>query len=277
MTDLLIQIGLLTFVGYLIASFIIGGSLVWLILRFRSKRLTAAPASETDVLYLMFSRLSHRLKTVGEVIRGQLHGFSDELPSDPERWRVARKAVMEEASEVNSLTQRLDLMVRMGMSGQPLVMEPVNVPALLEDLIIDMGPAADAKGISLGGVVRNQGSEIPTISADEMALREVFSNLLENAVKYSGEGAEITAEVKQENGQLSVRIADNGDGMPQEILGSVFEKGNRTYNPGAARGTGMGLFLCKMLVELHGGQINASSLDEEGTEFLISLPLRRSK
>ena len=78
---------------------------------------------------------------------------------------------------------------------------------------------------------------LPTVLADVRLLREVWINLLENAVKYSGEGAEITAEVKQENGQLSVRIADNGDGMPQEILGSVFEKGNRTYNPGAARGT----------------------------------------
>ena len=110
-----------------------------------------------------------------------------------------------------------------------------------------------------------------------MALREVFSNLLENGVKYSGSGTEISAEVKSEEGHLLVRIADNGSGMPQEILESIFEKGNRTYNPGASRGTGMGLFLCKMLVELHGGLIEAHSPDESGTEFLITLPLRRSR
>ena len=110
-----------------------------------------------------------------------------------------------------------------------------------------------------------------------MALREVFSNLLENAVKYSGAGTEIAAEVKWEDGQLSVRIADNGNGIPPEILGSIFEKGNHTYHPGAASGTGMGLFLSKMLVELHGGRIDARSPDGAGTEFHISLPIRRSR
>ena len=172
---------------------------------------------------MVFSRLSHRLKTIGEVIRGQLHGFSEDLPTDAERWRVARRTVAEEATEINSLTERLDLVVRLGRSGQPLVMEPVNVPRLVEDLMVDLGPSADAKNIVLGGVVNHSASAVPYISADMMALKEVFSNLIENAVKHNGTGTEITAEITQKNKNLVVRITDTGQGIPPGNLSMIFE------------------------------------------------------
>lgn len=123
---------LVTFVGLLVAALAVGALVAWLLTRRRRGRLPNVEAGEKEVLYLMFSRLSHRLKGVGEVVRGHLRGFSEELPRDAERWRVARRAISEEVSEVDGLVQRLDLMVRLGMSGQPLVMEPVNVAALLE-------------------------------------------------------------------------------------------------------------------------------------------------
>ena len=113
------------------------------------------------------------------------------------------------------------------------------------------------------------------ISADPMALQEVFSNLLENAVKHNGSGTEISAEVTRQNGRMQVRIADNGSGVPSDVLSNIFEKGSRNYRPGRARGTGMGLYLCKLLVELHGGEISAHSQNGSGTEFRVSLPLRR--
>ena len=74
-----------------------------------------------ESLYLVFSRLSHRLKTAGEVIRGHLHGLNDELPRDAERWRVARRAISDEASGIDSSVNRLDLVVHLGMAAQPLV------------------------------------------------------------------------------------------------------------------------------------------------------------
>ena len=237
-------------------------------------------SSETDVneaLYLTVSRLSHRLKTVGEVIRGHLHGFTDQLPRDEERWRVARRAIGDEALEVGNLTQRLDLMVRLGMSGQPLVMEPVNIPLLLEDLMINLAPAAEEKGIVLGGVVRGEDDKVPHISGDEAALREVFSNILENGVKHNAAGTEITGEVRHTADQLTVTISDTGTGIPQELVSTMFVKGNRRYAPGQNRGTGMGLYLCQLLTELHGGSISVSSSENGGTSFEISLPLRRSR
>ena len=164
------------------------------------------------------------------------------------------------------------------MSEQPLVIEPVNVPRLLEDLMVEMGPAADSKGILLGGIVSNAAPrDIPHISADPVALREIFSNLMENAIKHNKSGTEVTVDVRQENNQLVVQVFDDGIGMPPETLANIFEKGRRSYGPGAARGTGMGLYLSKLLVELHGGDITASSRDNKGTEFRITLPIRRTR
>jgi signal transduction histidine kinase len=271
-----IQTDIYSLVALALGTCIAGVFITWLFMRRRHQTAPVFPSDGQGSMYLLFSRISHRLKTVGEVIRGHLHGFTDEPPQDAERWRVARKAIRDEASQLDTLVNRLDLVVRLGMAEQPLVFEPVNVPRLLEDLMVDLGPAADAKGMVLGGIVSHSASDgSHIISADPMALREVFSNLMENAVKHNRPGTEISAEVKQHNGRLQVRIVDNGKGVPSDLLSSIFEMGSRNYRPGVVRGTGMGLYLSKMLVELHGGEILVSSQSGAGTEFQISLPLRR--
>jgi len=261
----------------LAASLLLGMLFLALIHRLRRKNPLTSGTDVNEALYLTVSRLSHQLKNVGEVIRGHLHGFTDQLPRDEERWRVARRVIGDEALEVGNLTQRLDLMVRLGMSGQPLVMEPVNIPLLLEDLMINLAPAAEAKGIVLGGVVRGEDDEVPYLSGDEAALREVFSNILENGVKHNAAGTEITGEVRHTANQITVTISDTGTGIPQELVATMFGRGNRRYSPGQNRGTGMGLYLCQLLTELHGGTISVSSEEGSGTTFVVTLPLRRSR
>ena len=255
-------------------SFAFGIIMMWLVFRRRQRR-RSTDAADQGGLYVLFSRLSHQLKTAGEVIRGHLHGLSDELPRDAERWRVGRRAIAEEARGLDDLVNSLDLVVRLGMGEQPLVMEPVNVAGLLEDVMVDLGPAAEGKGVLLGGILNTGGHRIQHISADPLALKEVFRNLIENAVKHNEVGTEVTAEISQHGRQLDVRIADNGKGVSEDVLGRIFEKGGRDYRPGVARGTGMGLYLCRLLIQLHGGSITAKSVSGQGTEFRISLPIRR--
>jgi signal transduction histidine kinase len=271
-----IQADIGSFIAWVIGAGLIGSIITWLLLRKRRKQNIPKDADGRETLYLIFSRIDHRLKTAVEVIRGHLHGFSNELPQDAERWRVARRAITEEASEINSLIDRLDLVVRLGMSEQPLVIEPVNIPLLLEDIMVNLGPSADAKGIVLGGLINKAGQDADYISGDASALREVFSNLLENSIRHNGPGIEITAEVTHQDSNLLVRIMDNGKGMPQEVLSRLFEKGTKSYHPRMTKGTGTGLYLCKLLIELHGGQITAEAVEDKSTEFQILLPLRRT-
>ncbi|MFQ6026532.1 MAG: hypothetical protein ACE5Q6_03335, partial [Dehalococcoidia bacterium] len=103
-----IQTDLLSIVGVTVGAFVFGVVVAWLLKPKGGGPRLAVQGSEPEGMFLIFSRISHRLKTVGEVIRGHLHGFSDELPADAERWRVARRAIADEASGIDSLVNRLD-------------------------------------------------------------------------------------------------------------------------------------------------------------------------
>jgi len=272
---ILIQTDILSLIGVVLGALFIGAISTWLLMRRRQKQGLPIEDHDEQTLYLLLSRLAHRLKTAGEVIRGHLHGFTEKLPADDERWRVAYKAIAEEASGINYLTDRMDLMVRLGMTEQPLLLEPVNVPRLLEDLMLNLALSAEAKGIVLGSVVDSPPESVAHISADVSALREVFSNLLENAIRHNEAGTEVAAEVKQLERHLLVCIRDTGKGIPAEVISTIFERGGPSYHPQKTKGTGMGLYFCKLLVELHGGSIEAKSVEGKGTQFNILLPLRR--
>ncbi len=273
---MLLQTDIWSVIAVVLAGILAGAAGTWYFMRRKWNQARTPEVKEKETLYLVFSRISHRLKTATEVIRGHLNGLSEELPGDAKRWKAARQAIAEEASGVSSLTERMDLVVRLGMAEQPLVIEPINISRMLEDLMVELGPAADARGILLGGVVKDSAQDSNYISGDASALREIFSNLLENAVKYNEQGTEIMVNIKQEDCNLLVRIADTGKGIPQETLSNLFTKANPNYRPKMTRGTGMGLYLCKLLVELHGGSIAASAIEGKGTEFCIQLPLRRT-
>lgn len=280
MSDLVVESGLLLFIAILLGAFVVGlvlASVAWRVLARRRREESArTPGDEREPLYLAFSRLSHRLKTAGEVIRGHLHGFTDELPTDAERWHVARRAIFDEATQITGAVERLDLVVRLGMVGQPLVMEPVNVAQLMEDLMIGLGPAADSRGVLLGGVVQDSTRSDPYVSADSAALREAFSNILENAIVHGKNGSEVTADIAGRDDRLVVKISDTGGGMDAELLEALFEKGGRRYRPRSSQGTGTGLYVSKLLIELHGGSITATSQPGQGTTLEITLPTRRT-
>ena len=275
MSGILIQTDIFSLLATVLGAFIAGSIVAWLLLRRKRKQSRPVEIRRDETPYVLLSRLAHRLKTAGEVIRGHLHPFNEQLPTDDERWRVAFRAIVEEASGINYLTDRMDLVVRLGLTGQPLVLEPVNVPRLLEDLMLNLAPAAEAKDIILGGIVNCEPEAVAHLSADVSALREVFSNLLENAIRHNGAGTEVSAEVQQLDRYLLVCIKDTGEGMPAEVISKIFEKGGPSYRPQMTKGTGMGLYFCKLLVELHDGKIEAKSVEGKGTQFNILLPLRR--
>ena len=120
---------------------------------------------------------------------------------------------------------------------------------------------------------------LPTLMADGRRIREVIDNLLENAVKYSPEGTEVKVTVERQPAELLISVTDQGRGIPANELENVF---NRMYrleqrlakDPG---GLGLGLSLCKALVEAHGGRIWAESKLGRGSTFYFTLPVRAKK
>jgi signal transduction histidine kinase len=111
------------------------------------------------------------------------------------------------------------------------------------------------------------------ITGDETRLTQVIANLLDNAAKYTPPGGRIELAVEQESGTAIVRVKDNGNGMPGALLPHVFDL-FRQAAPAEAEGLGIGLYVVKGLVEMHGGEVSASSAGPgKGSTFEVRLPV----
>ena len=126
-------------------------------------------------------------------------------------------------------------------------------------------------------IVTDLADDLPeTITADEDKLNQILSNLLSNAIKYSPDGGQITLTARWEReGQLLISVKDSGVGMSQEQCGRLFRQYERIDRDSIKNipGTGLGLYLVKSLVELHGGEISCESAAGQGSAFLVRLPV----
>ena len=119
--------------------------------------------------------------------------------------------------------------------------------------------------------------KVPTVAADEEYLEEVFSNLIDNAVKYSGEEVKITISSESNDTYTIIRVHDNGMGIARKHLPYVFNKfergaASKRIRKGGAAGFGLGLSFVQQVIEAHQGNVFANSIENEFTEISIFLP-----
>jgi signal transduction histidine kinase len=116
--------------------------------------------------------------------------------------------------------------------------------------------------------------DLPTIAADKGSISEVLSNLIDNALKYSNEGGLVQVSAQASGDSVKVAVQDNGIGMPGNVINNLFHKFYRSHRSReTVAGTGIGLYICKAIVESHGGKIEVRSIDGEGSTFEFSLPI----
>ena len=124
-------------------------------------------------------------------------------------------------------------------------------------------------------------SELPTLQYEPQAFAQLFVHLLENSIKYSREGVapeiDITADRKQREGVWEIRVKDNGIGIPAEFAHTIFDVFRRLHPRSTHPGTGIGLAICKKIVEVYGGRIFVESTPDEGSTFCFTIPLSRER
>ena len=113
---------------------------------------------------------------------------------------------------------------------------------------------------------------LPQVRGDEEKLRQVFDNLLSNALKFTPEDGRIFLSAQQENGKVCLRVADTGVGIPRKHLPHIFERFYKVDRSRHSEGFGLGLAIVKHIVQAHGGEIHAESAEGEGTTFTVILP-----
>ena len=148
----------------------------------------------------------------------------------------------------------------------------LDVAALLESSLEQVQGAAAHRGIVWQ---REFAPDLPRFTGDESKLRRTVVNLLGNAIKFSPHKGQIIVGARAQNGELRLRVRDHGEGIPRDAFERIFEKFGQVEDRKAGRtmSTGLGLALCKMVVEAHGGRIWVESELGQGSTFNIALPL----
>lgn len=225
------------------------------------------PQQRAEAGYRQLMRqLSHELMTPLTAIQGHLAYLDAE--DDPERQRSVQ-VLRDEVERLTRLTSNLLLLSRLE-SEQPLQLRPTNLGAVAEEVVLALMERADARGITLN---LHATPRLPRPAVDRDAWKQVFLNLVDNAVKYGREGGRVDVTLQEEDGVLGIAVADDGPGIAPDDLPHLFTEMFRAEAHRRVSGTGLGLTIVRRIVERHGGRITCASEAGRGTTFHISLPV----
>ena len=218
---------------------------------------------------------SHELRTPVAVINSAGENLEDGLIDDPEKARRYGAVIRTEARRLSVLVEQVMDFAGMQSGKQRYDMRPVALDRLIEAAIADSMPQMKEQGFSLD---KNVPRELPAIMADPTALRSVFTNLLNNAMKYCGsqQWARVTAEAVEARGgsQVEIRVEDHGIGIGVDEIKNIFEpfyRGRESVDS-QIHGNGLGLSLVRQVVEAHQGTIRVDSVRGEGSTFIVRFP-----
>jgi len=149
--------------------------------------------------------------------------------------------------------------------------EPFAAHKVVDDALLNIWPIADRKNIKIRKKVSRW---LPKVYGDTFQIQRVLVNLLENAIKYCPENAELTVEVHKQSRQVArFLVRDNGGGIPENALKEIFRKSFRIKSDAQhQKGFGLGLYICKLIVKTHGGTIHAENNDQGGVTMIFTLP-----
>lgn len=218
------------------------------------------------------ANVSHELRTPLSILRGYIETMLD----DPKMSRAECARILEvmdqHSKRLGLLANDLLTLAQLESGRSTLRLSEIDLLRFFSDLIRDWQKEFSSKRLKVRSYVAD---DCPSIRADEARLREVFDNLLDNAVKYSGKDGEISlSAVRRRDDDIVLSVADQGIGISQEDLPRIFE---RFYRADKARsrelgGTGLGLSIVKHIVQLHGGRTEAESHPGHGTTIRLILP-----
>lgn len=242
--------------------------------RERSRELAELQAQvELERLKAEFiSQVSHELRTPLGLIKGYVTTLlRPEVSPDDATRREFLTIIHEETEKLEMLVEDLLDTSRLHAGTFAVSKEEVNLETMLRR-VVDRAETRTERH----SILRQGASLLPMIKADARRLEQVFSNLLDNAIKYSP-GGSVTVSAQVENGEVHFTVSDEGEGIPTGELGRIFDAFYRGVRPATEKlkGWGLGLTICKGIVEAHGGRIWAESAPGKGSRFHFTLPLSK--
>jgi PAS domain S-box-containing protein len=221
------------------------------------------------------SMLGHELQTPLSIIKG----YTSTLARSDAKWnkktlREGLQVIEEECDRLSKLVNRLLLASRIESRTVTLKKEPIQLSAMANKVVRRLESVTSIHRFQV-----DFADDFPEVYADPDRMEEVLTNLVDNAIKYSPKGGRIAVTGRAKGDSVEVTVADEGIGIPQRELGRVFERFRRGENSQVqkVRGMGLGLYICRSIVEAHGGKIEVSSEAGKGSKFTFTLPLNRER
>jgi len=236
---------------------------------------------EISALSRVFNTMAENLQRMLQQRKEFLALISHELKSPLTRMKIAAELLSEqepsaaklvhdiktdiEASE--KLVEQLLFLSRIEMNLPSAPRETVDLQVLIQNSIALVQPVAHTSGVS----IRYSG-ESHSVNGDSAELQRALVNVLENAVKFSAPGSEVELEMRSQDGVIRIECKDHGPGVEPEEQQKIFEPFYRGKRTSSKDGSGLGLFIARRILEMHGGKIQASPNHPSGTILTLQLP-----
>lgn len=217
------------------------------------------------------ANVSHELRTPISLLQGYTESIVDGIVTEPDEIRDSLSIVLDETKRLNRLVNELLNVARMDAEGLTVNKEKQPIKPLLNKMQMKYKQQAQDLELDMS-LAPEMTDEMWDYDADR--IDQVLTNLIDNATRYTQPGDSITITSSSDDTYQTLYISDTGSGISPEHLELVFD---RFYKVEASRtrgkqGTGLGLFICKMIIEEHGGSIQVESEVNNGTTFIIKLP-----
>jgi len=213
---------------------------------------------------------SHQLRTPLTGARGFLEALTDGTASTPEARERCATVALQQLARMQALIDKLMDLSRFDAGAAELELETVRVPELLEGAVLAFEPRLRDANLRL---VTEVDPNLPEITADGARLVEALGNLLDNAIRFSPAGGRITIAASLQDDHVRFSVRDEGPGVPDEDLESVWERFHSSAPSGkASEGMGLGLAIVREIVLAHGGAVFAHNAPEGGAVFGFTLP-----
>jgi len=217
----------------------------------------------------------HELRNPVTIIRGFLTLLNESLPLIPEDTKKKLHAIAEASDILNQLINDLVEIARSEAGRLNISLMSVDIGVIINSVIENLRSLALKRHVK---IELNIPSPLPLVMADEKKVEEIVFNLLSNAIKYNRKGGKVSVKAFPKGNEVITEFQDTGYGIPKEKQGNLFKKFFRAHvkETQETMGTGLGLFISRMLVEKMNGTITFRSREGKGSTFAFSLPCAKA-